>query len=140
MYSSKQISSFALKSWKMKGHRMSNQHDNKRFRKILGSKIRKLRLQSGKTQVELAKELGFTSTGAISQVENGLRGLTIDPIIRAAKALGVHPIVLLMPDAMDKDEIEIISAMFELFEKRSERPTLVRTRIEAIRKLLQIHD
>jgi transcriptional regulator with XRE-family HTH domain len=118
---------------------MSDQFEGKRFRQILGNKIGKLRTMSGKTQVELAKELGFTSTGAISQVENGLRGLTVESIMKAAKVLDVHPIVLLMPREMDKDDIEIISAMFELFEKRSDRPDLVCPRIEAIRKLLQIH-
>lgn len=119
---------------------MSDQFEDKRFRHILGSKIKKLRTISDKTQVELAKELGFTSSGAISQVENGIRGLTVKSIMKAARVLDVHPIVLLMPGEMDKDDIEMISAMFELFKKRSERPDQVCPRIEAIRKLLQVHD
>jgi transcriptional regulator with XRE-family HTH domain len=115
---------------------MSDQHEGKRFRQILGNKIRKLRTMSGKTQIELAKELGFTSSGAISQVENGLRGLTVESIMKAAKALSVHPIVLLMPDDLNKNDIEKISAMFKLFEKRSERPDLISRLIEEIQKIL----
>jgi transcriptional regulator with XRE-family HTH domain len=116
---------------------MSDQFKGKRFRQILGNKIQKLRTMRGKTQVELAKELGFTSTGTISQVENGLRGLTVESIMKAARVLDVHPIVLLMPDDMGKDDIEMIAAMFELFEKRSERPDLMCPRIEDIRKILR---
>lgn len=115
---------------------MSNQFDGKRCRQILGNKIRKLRLMSGKTQVELAKELGFTSTGTISQVETGLRGLTFESIMKAAEALGVHPIVLLMPEDLDKNDIEMISAMFKLFKKRNERPDLISPLIEEIQKIL----
>ena len=76
---------------------MSNQFEGVRFRHILGNKIRILRTMSGKTQVELGKELGFSSSGAISQIENGLKGLKVESIIRAAEVFGVHPFVLLAP-------------------------------------------
>jgi transcriptional regulator with XRE-family HTH domain len=119
---------------------MGKQFKGKRFRHILGNKIRKLRTMSGKTQVELATELGFTSTGAISQVENGLKGLKVESIVKAAEVLGVHPIVLLTPNDLDKGDIEMISAMFKLIEKRSEQPDQVCLRIEKIRKILQEDD
>lgn len=54
---------------------MSNQFEGERLRRIFGKKIKQLRRIRGTTQVELAKELGFTSTGTISQVKNGIRGL-----------------------------------------------------------------
>jgi transcriptional regulator with XRE-family HTH domain len=113
---------------------MSDQFEDNLFRQILGNKIRKIRTMSGKTQVELAKELGFTSTGTISQVENGLRGLTVESIMKAAIALDVHPIVLLMPNDLDKNDIKLLSAMFKLLEKRSERPDLINPLIEEIQK------
>jgi len=116
---------------------MDYQFEGKRFRQVLGRKIKNLRKIKKKAQVELAKELSFTSTGAISQVENGIRGSKVESTMKAAKGLGVHPIVLLMPGDIDKGEIEIISATFELFEKRGDRPDLVRPLIEEIRKILR---
>lgn len=76
---------------------MENRFDVKEFRMILGRKIRMLRESKGITQMEWAKELGFTSRGTISQVENGLKGHKVESIMRAAIALEVHPIVLMTP-------------------------------------------
>jgi transcriptional regulator with XRE-family HTH domain len=99
---------------------------------MLGRKIKALRTAKGITQVELAKALGFTSSGAISQVEAGHRGLSLESILMAAKALDVHPGVLTAPDEMDRDDMELVSATFRLFEKRKVCP-----HIEEIRKILR---
>ena len=111
---------------------MNNPFEGERFRQILGKKIRELRKMRDMSQVELAKELGFTSTGAISQVENGLKGMKMESIFKAAKALGVHAIVLMSPYDMNEEDIEIAFALFKFFEKRSELPIEVRTSIEAV--------
>lgn len=116
---------------------MNDQFEDKRFRHILGSKIRKLRTISGKTQVELAKELGFTSTGAISQVENGLKGLKVESIVKAAEVLGVHPIVLMTPYELGEEEIEIASELFLLFEKYRRKPSMVRPGVKEVLNLLR---
>jgi len=115
---------------------MNNPFENEQFRQILGKKIRVLRKMRDMSQIELAKELGFTSTGAISQVENGFKGMKMESIFKAAKALGVHPIVLMTPYDMKKEDIEIASALFKFFEKRSVLPRQVRTSIEAVGILL----
>ena len=103
---------------------MSDQFEDRRFRHILGKKIRKLRTTSGKTQVELAKELGFTSTGAISQIENGLKGLKVESIVKAAEVFGVHPFVLMTPYDLGQEEAEIVSKLFLLLEKHRRQPSL----------------
>jgi transcriptional regulator with XRE-family HTH domain len=121
---------------------MENQFDVKEFRMILGRKIRMLRKSKGITQMELAKELGFSSSGTISQVENGLKGLKVESIMKAAIALEVHPIVLMTPYEMKQDDIERVSALFKLFEKRSKQPNIFSRYIQKIRNilLLDIHD
>ena len=116
---------------------MSNQFEGVRFRHILGNKIRKLRTMSGKTQVELAKELGFTSTGAISQIENGLKGLKVESIMKAAEVFGVHPFVLLTPYDLGEEETEIVSKLFMLLEKHRRQPSLVRPCVQEVLKLLR---
>lgn len=115
---------------------MNNQFEGTRFRHILGKKIKKLRTKTGKTQVELATELGFTSTGAISQVENGLKGLKVESIVKAAEVLGVHPIVLITPYELGEEEIEISSELFMLFEKHKRSPEQFWANLQEVRKLL----
>jgi len=112
------------------------QSDGERFRQMLGKKIKTLRTARGITQVELARALGFTSTGAISQVENGLRGLMLESIINAAKVLDVHPVFLMDPDDIESDNCELISAMLRLFEKRRQEPELADRVIEELRAVL----
>ena len=112
------------------------QSDGERFRQMLGKKIKTLRTARGITQVELARALGFTSTGAISQVENGLRGLMFESIINAAKVLDVHPVFLMDPDDIESDNCELISAMLRLFEKRRQEPELADRVIEELRAVL----
>jgi transcriptional regulator with XRE-family HTH domain len=92
---------------------------------------------SGKTQVELGKELGFSSSGAISQIENGLKGLKVESIIRAAEVFGVHPFVLLAPYNLSQEETEIVSKLFLLLEKHRRQPSLVRPYVQEVLKLLR---
>jgi transcriptional regulator with XRE-family HTH domain len=112
------------------------QSDGERFRQMLGKKIKTLRTARGITQVELARALGFTSTGAISQVQNGLRGLMFESIINAAKVLDVHSVFLMDPDDIESDDCELISAMLRLFEKRRQEPELADRVIEELRAVL----
>jgi len=113
-----------------------SQSDGELFRQMLGKKIKTLRTARGITQVELARALGFTSTGAISQVENGLRGLTFESIMNAAKVLEVHPVFLMTPDDIELDDCELVSAMLRLFEKRRQEPELADRVIEELRAVL----
>ena len=115
---------------------MGDEFGDKRFRKILGQKIKELRQIKGLTQIELAEKLGFTSTGAISQVENGLRGLKVESIMKVADYFNVHPIVLMTPYILKNDEIEIVSDLFKLFKKCRRKPDQMRHCMVSIRKLL----
>jgi transcriptional regulator with XRE-family HTH domain len=57
-------------------------------RKEIGARLRALRKARDMTQVELAKVLGTQQT-AISQVEIGNRGLTVQQVVKLARALRV---------------------------------------------------
>jgi transcriptional regulator with XRE-family HTH domain len=113
------------------------QSDGDRFRQMLGKKIKALRTGRGITQVELAKALGFTSTGAISQVESGQRGLTFESILSAAKVLDVHPVFLMTPDYIELADFRLIEAMLKLCARRWQQPELVDKKIEEIRTIIQ---
>lgn len=60
----------------------------------IGRRLKALRRERNLTQTELAKMLGTHFT-AISQIERGIRGLTIHQVVRLAKALRVDPNSLL---------------------------------------------
>jgi transcriptional regulator with XRE-family HTH domain len=65
-------------------------------KKDLGARLRAIRQARGLTQDEVARAIGthFTS---ISAVERGVRGLTIQQIVKLATALKVSPDELLHP-------------------------------------------
>lgn len=56
----------------------------------IGQRVRELRERQGLTQVKLAKALG-TSQAALSQVEHGSRGLTVQQVVKLARMLGATP-------------------------------------------------
>lgn len=59
-------------------------------RKEIGARLRGLRVEQGVSQVNLAKLIGTHQT-AISQVEVGRRGVSVQQIVKLARALKVTP-------------------------------------------------
>lgn len=108
--------------------------DGERIQRILGAKVRQLRLLHGMTQVELAKQMGFTSTGAISQVESGQRGLTRENILRLSRIFGVHPSVLFTPIAISDEEMRMFVDLMRLVQasRRDRRAAEALSRIREL--------
>jgi transcriptional regulator with XRE-family HTH domain len=63
-------------------------------KKEIGERIRALRSQRALSQVELADALGTYQT-VISAVERGVRGLSLQQVVRLAKTLKVSPDAIL---------------------------------------------
>ena len=59
-------------------------------RKEIGARLRALRLERGVSQVELARLIGTHQT-AVSQVEVGRRGVSVQQIVKLCRALKVTP-------------------------------------------------
>ena len=64
-----------------------------------GKLIRKYRKESGLTQGELAKKLGYADNTAISHIELGKRDISRSTVTKFGEVLGVDPSILL--DALD---------------------------------------
>lgn len=64
------------------------------FIKAFGDRVRKLRVQRGYSQEELAHRARLHRT-QISLVERGQRSVRLDTIMQLAVALGVQPAVLM---------------------------------------------
>lgn len=59
-------------------------------KKEVGARLRALRVASGLTQIQLAEMVGTHQT-ALSQVEVGRRGVSLDQVVKLARALKVTP-------------------------------------------------
>ena len=68
------------------------------MRRLVGENVRRLRLDRGVTQEELAVKSGF-GQNYISDLERGRRNPTVVTLWEIAEALGVTPVDLLEPDA-----------------------------------------
>ena len=60
-----------------------------------GRRVRALRESQGMTQVELARSLGIPQSN-VSEMERGVRGLTVHQVVKLAKALKVSTDVILL--------------------------------------------
>jgi transcriptional regulator with XRE-family HTH domain len=98
---------------------MESVYEGKEFKTILGKKIKRLRKLNDVTQEDLRKALGLNSSGMISQVEDGTKGLKKENIVRAAAFFGVHPIVLFSPVDMSKEDLEMMNGIMKLIEKKN---------------------
>ncbi len=67
------------------------------MRRLVGRNVRKVRLEAGLTQEQLAARSGFGQQ-YISDLERGLRNPTIVSLYEIAQALGSTPVALLAPD------------------------------------------
>lgn len=61
----------------------------------LGERIKKLRLETGLTQEELAKEIGYSTKTSISKIENDVLDINQSTIVALARALKTTPSVLM---------------------------------------------
>jgi transcriptional regulator with XRE-family HTH domain len=111
-------------------------------RKEIGARLRSLRQASDMTQVQLAKVLGTQQT-AVSQVELGNRGLTIQQVVKLAKALHVSTDAILGPtNGAPHDELPTDRRLLRRLRQieqlpKVERQALLRT-IDAFLKSSQV--
>ncbi|MBI9082675.1 MAG: helix-turn-helix transcriptional regulator [Desulfobacterales bacterium] len=79
-----------------------------KFQVVLGRKIKSLRTIHGFSQVKLAKLLGYESTGTISQIETGQRGMDHDKICLAAKIFNVDEAELFSTQEYRPEELTML--------------------------------
>ena len=69
---------------------------------MLGTQVRKRRLELGLTQKELAERLGYTSRSTINKIELGINDVPLSKLENLAKVLKVPVAWLLELDDVDK--------------------------------------
>lgn len=102
-------------------------YENVDIKKILGSKIKTLRQINDVTQEELRKELGYRSTGMISQIEDGTKGMSLEQVIKAARFFNVHPAVLVSDVELDSDDLFMLQRLSIVLKKKGKHYASIQT-------------
>jgi transcriptional regulator with XRE-family HTH domain len=84
------------------------------FNETFGKKLRKLRDIHGMTQMDLAFKLGYESTGMISQVENGLKRMSLNRIRECSEIFGVPISELLGGKEYSMEEMALLNKMIAI--------------------------
>ena len=76
-------------------------------KKLFGMNLRKLRLEKGMSQDELAKKLGYKGRSAINKIETGVNDMPRDMVVRCAEVLGVSPLDLFFYEYLPDSDVHI---------------------------------
>jgi transcriptional regulator with XRE-family HTH domain len=93
----------------------------------LGKKVRRLRKNLKMTQEDLQRELGYNSNGMISQVEAGIKGMSVEQVMVAATVLGVHPAVLLSNVEFSVEELELFQKLHQTIKEKGPHYEAIKT-------------
>lgn len=99
----------------------------------IGRRVRALRLERNMTQARLGKVLGTTQT-AVSEVERGNRGLTVQQLVKLSRALGASPDEILGTGNGSRDEGRPRDA--RLLRRLRQVEGLPEAQLQAVLKLL----
>lgn len=77
-------------------------------KKQFGKNLKRLRLQKGMSQEELAHAMGFKNRSSINKIEVGKNDLPRSLVVRAAEVLGVSPLELFAEDENKEQEFIIL--------------------------------
>lgn len=95
--------------------------------------MRDLRLARNMRQVDVAEALGYKSTGSLSLIENGERGMDNDKILAAARLFRVPATVLLNDKEYSAEDLALLIRFTDLLDTPPEqRPSY----FDGVKKLL----
>lgn len=103
--------------------------DEKDKYKLIGSRIKEIRLQKGISQKELAEKVGFDSATSISLIESGERKISIVDLEKTAQFLNEELSYFLdsepkirvafRAEGLDEKDAEAIQHIIEIAKKRA---------------------
>ena len=111
------------------------------LKSVIGKRVKFYRKQRGITQVELANKIGYASSGAISEIENGKKAPSIEKLQEVAAILKVPVSILVTPidfDGFDKKKV-LFSDLVMLLERAGNIPaldilhTIVKSELEKVK-------
>ena len=104
-----------------------NEDQRKEYLLLIGTRIKKLRIERELSQDELAKRSGYGSRSTINKIELGINDIPQSKIKAIAEALGVSVGEILCWDEFDKkintESLKKDVSLFEQIEKEHGKPT-----------------
>ena len=93
---------------------------------LIGRRIKFYRLRKDMTLMELAEKIGYKSSGALSDVENGKKALANDKLQSMAEVLDVPVALLVTPFNYDDtdEKASLVADLLELMSKGKDVPAL----------------
>lgn len=107
-------------------------------RQNIGDKIKKLRIAHGKTQLDLAMDLGYDSSGTISLIENNFKGMSLPRLVETARIFSVPIDVLINDRDYSKDDLALIAKFIGQVEKHPDQRSTVFAAIIELLKLVNL--
>jgi transcriptional regulator with XRE-family HTH domain len=87
---------------------------------IFGRNLSKIRKARELTQVEFALQLGYESTGTISQFERAIAAPSLKKVFLMAKVLNVPVQVLLSETEWSKDDIKLLTEFCDILKHKND--------------------
>lgn len=72
------------------------------YRQALGLSLREIRMARGLSQESF---VGVSGRTYISEIERGLKGITVEKVIELSELMGVHPLTLLLDSFSRFEEV-----------------------------------
>jgi transcriptional regulator with XRE-family HTH domain len=91
-------------------------------RLILGQKIKTLRRMWKLTQEQLALEIGYQGSSAVSQIENGEIYMKQDAIYKAARFFQIPAAALMVPDPLSEEDLTALIDLLALMKSGKDSP------------------
>lgn len=88
----------------------------------IGGRVKFFRELRGMSQLELAAAIGYKSSGAISLIERGERGMNKTNIKKAARTLAVHPYVLTAEETLTGDQLILLNQFMRILKDPNQAP------------------
>jgi len=93
---------------------MSRAISTKELNVLIGKRIKFFRELAGMTQEEFSKCLGYKSSGIISMIERGVRGMKKSKMVEAAKCLNVHQHILSIENDIPNEYLVLLNDIAKL--------------------------
>ena len=90
--------------------------NKKDVKKQFGKTLKKLRLERGMSQEELALKLGYKGRSAINKIETGVNDMPRETVVKCAQVLGVSPLVFFEEQ---KPKLSPIEAALQHFSRKT---------------------
>jgi len=104
----------------------------KTTRETIGKNIKRLRDNAGMKQHELASLLELASSGHVSLIENGERGLPNDKILKISEIFKIHPSVLFTDEPATMEYAHLMGLLSKIILSKNKPPSF-----EALKVLLK---